>query len=76
MVHRGDRSAGALAATLCNVNKTARPIRRHHSITWREMPDFNANKLGFLLLPNPNMPTMSLSRAEITDLTDCILSLK
>jgi mono/diheme cytochrome c family protein len=41
------------------------------------MPDFNANKLAFLLLqPHPNMPTMSLSRAEITDLTDYILSLK
>src|SRR5262245_16195123 len=29
-----------------------------------KMPDFNANKLAFLLLkPHPNMPTLSLSRA-------------
>lgn len=40
-------------------------------------PDFNANKLAFLLLqPHPNMPSMSLNRAEIADMADYILSLK
>lgn len=40
-------------------------------------PDFNANKLAFLLLqPHPNMPSLSLSRAEVADMADYILSLK
>jgi len=40
-------------------------------------PDFNANKLAFLLLlPHPNMPSLPLSRAEVADLADYILSLK
>jgi mono/diheme cytochrome c family protein len=41
------------------------------------MPDFDKNKLAFLLLlPHPNMPTLSLSRAEIADLADYISTLK
>ena len=41
------------------------------------MPAFNANKLAFLLLkPHPNMPTLSLSRAEIDDIAEYIATLK
>ncbi len=41
------------------------------------MPDFNTNKLAFLLLqPHPNMPNVSLNRAEVADMADYILSLK
>ena len=41
------------------------------------MPAFNANKLAFLLLkPHPNMPTLSLSRAEIADIAEYIATLK
>ena len=41
------------------------------------MPDFSANKLAFLLLkPHPNMPTLSLSRAEIADIAGYIATLK
>jgi mono/diheme cytochrome c family protein len=40
-------------------------------------PDFDQNKLTFLLLlPHPNMPNMSLNRAEIADLADYIRFLK
>jgi len=40
-------------------------------------PDFNANKLAFLLLqPHPSMPSVSLNRAEVADMADYILSLK
>ena len=40
-------------------------------------PDFNADKLAFLLLtPHPNMPNVSLTRAEVADIADYILSLK
>ena len=40
-------------------------------------PDFNANKLAFLLLqPHPSMPSVSLRRAEVADMADYILSLK
>jgi mono/diheme cytochrome c family protein len=40
-------------------------------------PDFDRNRLAFLLLmPHPNMPNMSLNRAEISDLADYIRSLK
>ena len=42
-----------------------------------KMPDFNENKLAFLLLlPHPNMPNLALSRAEVADLTDYIATLK
>jgi mono/diheme cytochrome c family protein len=42
-----------------------------------KMPDFDANKLAFLLLkPHPNMPTLSLSRAETADIADYIAALK
>jgi mono/diheme cytochrome c family protein len=41
------------------------------------MPDFDQNKLAFLLLlPHPNMPNVSLNRAEISDLADYVRSLK
>jgi mono/diheme cytochrome c family protein len=41
------------------------------------MPDFNENKLAFLLLlPHPNMPRLSLSRSETADLADYIATLK
>jgi mono/diheme cytochrome c family protein len=40
-------------------------------------PDFDANKLAMLLLkPHPNMPKLSLSRAEVANLADYILTLK
>lgn len=40
-------------------------------------PDFDQNKLSFLLLkPHPNMPSLSLDRTEISDLADYIRSLK
>jgi hypothetical protein len=41
------------------------------------MPDLDANKLAFLLLsPHRNMPSLSLSRAEIEDIADYIATLK
>ena len=40
-------------------------------------PDFDQNKLAFLLLmPHPNMPTVSLNRTEVADLADYIRSLR
>lgn len=40
-------------------------------------PDFDPNKLAFLLLmPHPNMPNLSLNRAEVSDLAEYIRSLK
>jgi mono/diheme cytochrome c family protein len=40
-------------------------------------PDFNANKLAFLLLkPHPNMPILSLGRAEIANIAEYIATLK
>jgi mono/diheme cytochrome c family protein len=40
-------------------------------------PDFGANKLALLLLkPHLNMPKLALSRAEIADLAEYILTLK
>jgi mono/diheme cytochrome c family protein len=42
-----------------------------------KMPDLDANKLAHLLLkPHPNMPSLSLSRAEIADLASYIATLK
>jgi mono/diheme cytochrome c family protein len=41
------------------------------------MPEFGANKLAILLLaPHPNMPKLALSRAEVANLADYILTLK
>ena len=40
-------------------------------------PDFGANKLALLLLePHPNMPKLALSRAEVADLAEYILTLE
>jgi mono/diheme cytochrome c family protein len=40
-------------------------------------PDFGANKLALLLLePHPNMPKLSLSRVEVANLAEYILTLK
>ncbi|SFQ20763.1 hypothetical protein SAMN05216330_11925 [Bradyrhizobium sp. Ghvi] len=39
-------------------------------------PDFDQNKLAFLLLVHPNMPQVSLNRAEISDLAEYMRSLK
>jgi len=40
-------------------------------------PGFDENKLAFLLLlPHPNMPNVSLNRAEVADMADYIRSLK
>jgi mono/diheme cytochrome c family protein len=42
-----------------------------------KVPYFDENKLAYLLLmPHPNMPTVTLNRAEVADLADYILSLK
>jgi len=42
-----------------------------------KLPGFDASKLAFLLLkPHPNMPSLSLSRAEIADLAGYIATLK
>jgi mono/diheme cytochrome c family protein len=41
------------------------------------IPGLDANKLSFLLLqPHPNMPTVSLNRAEVADMADYIKTLK
>jgi hypothetical protein len=58
-----------------------RPDKRHRpGVAFhlsRENADFDQNRLAFLLLmPHPNMPNMSLNRAEISDLADYIRSLK
>lgn len=40
-------------------------------------PGFDANKLAFFLLsPHPNMPSLSLSRADVADIADYIAMLK
>ena len=40
------------------------------------IPEFDANKLAFLLFrPHPNMPELSLSRAEVGDLASYIKTL-
>ena len=42
-----------------------------------KMPDFDANKLAFLLLrPHPNMPMLSLDRTEIADIAGYVATLK
>lgn len=41
------------------------------------MPDFDANKLAFLLLrPHPSMPNLTLSRAEVSDLAEYMKTLR
>lgn len=41
------------------------------------MPDFNEDKLAFLLLPpHPKTPTRWPRRSEVTDLADYIATLK
>ena len=45
--------------------------------TIAKTPDFGANKLALLLLePHPNMPKLALSRTEVSDLAEYILTLK
>jgi len=40
-------------------------------------PGFDASRLAFLLLkPHPNMPTLSLSQAEIADIAEYMATLK
>ena len=40
-------------------------------------PDFNADRLAFLLLkPHPNMPQLALSRSAVMDLAGYVLTLK
>ena len=40
-------------------------------------PEFGADKLAMLLLkPHPNMPQLALSRAEVANLAEYILTLK
>jgi mono/diheme cytochrome c family protein len=42
-----------------------------------KMPGFDASKLALLLFkPHPNMPSLSLSRAEIADIAGYIATLK
>jgi mono/diheme cytochrome c family protein len=62
LVERGQTSASDQAPPFASIAKT---------------PDFDQTRLAFLLLlPHPNMPKMSLNRAEVADLTDYIRSLK
>ncbi|WP_049823917.1 c-type cytochrome [Bradyrhizobium sp. WSM2254] len=45
--------------------------------TFAKMPEFDQNKLAFLLLaPHPNMPKLSLNRTEVANLADYIRTLK
>jgi mono/diheme cytochrome c family protein len=62
LVERGQTSATDQAPPFTYLGKT---------------PEFDENKLAFLLLlPHPNMPSVSLNRAEVADLADYIQSLK
>jgi mono/diheme cytochrome c family protein len=62
LVEQGQRSATDQAPPFSYLGKT---------------PEFDENKLAFLLLlPHPNMPSVSLNRAEVADLADYIRSLK
>ena len=62
LVERGQTSATDLAPPFAYLSRT---------------PEFNANKLAFLLLkPHPNMPELSLNRAEVADLADYIKTLR
>jgi mono/diheme cytochrome c family protein len=62
VVERGQTSASDQAPPFAYIGKT---------------PDFDQNRLAFLLLtPHPNMPTLSLNRAEVADLADYIRSLR
>jgi len=62
VVERGQTSATDQAPPFAYIGKT---------------PDFDQNRLAFLLLtPHPNMPTLSLNRAEVADLADYIRSLR
>jgi mono/diheme cytochrome c family protein len=62
LIERGQTSATDQAPTFAYLART---------------PGFDENKLAFLLLlPHPNMPKVSLNRAEVADLADYIRSLK
>ena len=62
---------------LVDKNQTSATDQAPPFTYFARMPDFDENKLAFLLLmPHPNMPNVSLNRAEVSDLTDYIRSLK
>ena len=51
-------------------------VQRGQTRATDQAPPFDENKLAFLLLlPHPNMPSVSLNRAEVADLADYIRSL-
>jgi mono/diheme cytochrome c family protein len=64
----------------CHVVQTNQPQATDQAppfATIARLPDFGTNKLAFLLLkPHPNMPTLSLSQAEIADIARFIETLK
>jgi CoA binding domain len=71
------QNVGAPAAMLWNANK--KPGNRSSAAVWYDCKtqDFGASKLAILLLePHPNMPKLALSRAEVADLAEYILTLK
>lgn len=62
LVERGQESAADQAPAFTDIAR---------------MPEFDENKLAFLLLlPHPKMPDLALSRAETADIADYIATLK
>jgi hypothetical protein len=72
------RNVGAPAAMLWNANKKSPAIDQAPPFaSIARTPEFDANKLAILLLaPHPNMPKLALSRAEVSNLAEYILTLK
>jgi hypothetical protein len=71
------QTVGAPTATSWNVTRNLQPIRRLSFASLAAMPNFNSNKPAFLMLePRPDMPSLSLSRAEIADIADFVATLK
>ena len=67
----------AVTLALDAVNPERVPFLYTQGDTIGNTPDFDANMLAFLLLqPHPNMPSVSLNRAEVADMADYILSLQ
>jgi mono/diheme cytochrome c family protein len=66
--------------TACHVVERERVDAIDHAppfVSIATMPDFDENKLAFLLLrPHPNMPRLWLSRSEVADLAIYIKTLK